>query len=118
VTGFVIFLFETSVRRKPYQVSIVQRFWMAQSFLGVLTYSLYVWHEPILLSLRTVFNPTLIMTDSIRYFPIGFGLTFLLAYVFYYYIEVPFQNKRAPQKASLEIRRFETNEIGKLESVH
>jgi peptidoglycan/LPS O-acetylase OafA/YrhL len=55
VTSIIIILFEVSVRSKPNHKSIFRFAWTIQSFIGLLTYSLYVWHEPILLSLRKVF---------------------------------------------------------------
>ena len=59
-------------------------------FVGLISYSLYLWHQPILalLRLKTVGHPSMVL------FALAIGLTFLLAYLSYKYVETPFRNKK------------------------
>jgi len=94
VTAIIIVLFEVSIRSFTNRNSITRKFWLLQSGLGMLTYSLYVWHEPVILSLRNVAKISMSFVESIAYFPIGLLLCVSVSYVFYKYVETRFDTMR------------------------
>ncbi|WNV05398.1 acyltransferase [Candidatus Methylospira mobilis] len=94
VTAIVIVLFEVSIRAFTNRKGITKKFWLLQSGLGMLTYSLYVWHEPVILSLRKVTKTSMNFVESIAYFPIGFLLCVSISYIFYKYVETRFDSMR------------------------
>lgn len=59
-------------------------------FIGLISYSLYLWHQPLfaLLRIKSFGPPSLLLTLS------AIILTFVLAFYTYRYIETPFRNKR------------------------
>jgi hypothetical protein len=66
-------------------------------FIGLLSYSLYLWHQPIFAFLRaySVEHP------SQAAFSIAIFFIFLLAYLSWRYIEQPFRNKSAIKRSSV-----------------
>jgi peptidoglycan/LPS O-acetylase OafA/YrhL len=59
--------------------------------LGILTYSLYVFSAPVLLSMRKIAPPTLSLPDSLTYFlPVCF-LLFAISFTLYQFLERPFE---------------------------
>ena len=58
-------------------------------FIGLLSYSLYLWHQPILafIRLKTIGEPSIIMIFG------AILATFIAAYLSYMYVERPFKNK-------------------------
>lgn len=96
VTAIIIILFEISERYRS-QGILARLFWASQSFFGLLTYSLYVWHESIITNIRRIFPSTITAEETLLYFPIGLSLTTLIAYVFYRYIESWFDSMRSTQ---------------------
>ena len=57
--------------------------------LGILAYPIYVWHEPILLGLRTMAPTPLTMGDAIKYSVIATFFTWTVAEFIYRTIELP-----------------------------
>jgi peptidoglycan/LPS O-acetylase OafA/YrhL len=128
VTSVIIILFEISVRANPGNAFVSRKAWLLQSILGLLTYSLYVWHEPVILSIRKVFNSSLTITDSILYLPIGLTLTVVVSNIFYRFIEIHFDalrstkshlpsplrdtERRRPTKARIIAKEAESVETG------
>lgn len=65
--------------------------------IGLISYSLYLWHQPLFafLRMKTLGEPQLI-------FIIGaIALTFVLAFLSYKYVEIPFRNKSAIPRGSI-----------------
>lgn len=90
-TSSVIFLFEVSTR----QTHSSHIFWKVQSFLGILTYCLYVWHEPVYLAFRKLFPANLEFFQSLQFMPIGLVLSVAMALLFYVFIEKQFDKKKS-----------------------
>ncbi|MGJ8662026.1 MAG: acyltransferase family protein [Marinicella sp.] len=69
-------------------------------FVGLISYSLYLWHHPILsfINLRSVGNPTQIMVL------LGVILSFVLAYLSWQFVEKPFRS--SGQKSKSHFRAF------------
>jgi len=95
VTSIIIILFESSERIPPSNRFISQKGWLIQSSLGALTYSLYVWHEPVILSIRKIFKTTITFGDALTYLPIGFFLCVCTAFIFYEFFEKKFDTMRS-----------------------
>jgi peptidoglycan/LPS O-acetylase OafA/YrhL len=57
-------------------------------WIGMISYSVYLWHQPILVFMRFANNYVLSRTDFLFYLPINFSL----AYFSWRYIEQPFRN--------------------------
>jgi len=62
--------------------------------IGLISYSLYLWHQPLfsLLRLKSIGEP------SVNLFILAITLTFLLAFLSYRYIEQPFRKKKLSTK--------------------
>jgi peptidoglycan/LPS O-acetylase OafA/YrhL len=90
VTSLIICLFELS-HRKQGRSNFA---WRISTSLGVLTYCLYVFHEPVILSLRKLAPPTVTLQQSMLIFPFGFLLSLAVAFVFYYFVETRFDKIR------------------------
>jgi peptidoglycan/LPS O-acetylase OafA/YrhL len=57
---------------------------------GVLTYCIYTWHAPVFISLRTIAPKSLSVLQSLGYGTIAIAFAALVAVIFYYSIELPF----------------------------
>ncbi len=90
VTSLIICAFELS-RRKPGCSNLA---WRVSTSLGVLTYCLYVFHEPVILSLRKLAPANLTIQQSMILFPFGFLLSLTVAFTFYYFVETRFDKIR------------------------
>ncbi|HEX4415771.1 MAG TPA: acyltransferase [Lacipirellulaceae bacterium] len=90
LTCLIIGLFELS-RRKSGRSNFA---WRVSTTLGVLTYCLYVFHEPVLLSLRKLAPPTLTIEWSLIACPFGLLVSIAVAYIFYYFVELRFDKIR------------------------
>jgi peptidoglycan/LPS O-acetylase OafA/YrhL len=90
LTAVVIALFELGKS----EVKMVDGFWKTSSRIGILTYCVYVFHEPIYMGLRTIWigNPSPV--EALRFFPVGIGLVYLVSLIMYRYIEIPFDRQR------------------------
>jgi len=66
-------------------------------FIGLLSYSMYLWHQPIFafIRLKTIGEPGLMV------FALAIAATIVLAYISWKYIEAPFRNKRAIPRAAI-----------------
>jgi len=90
LTATCIFFLDNATRR-PVSTNIFTRaIWVVSTFSGLLTYSLYVWHEPILISLRKIAPAELSLSDCIQYFVCIMLAVGFVAFIFYRFIEVPF----------------------------
>lgn len=90
-TGLIIYVFELAKRDKPSANTIL---WKLSTTAGLMTYCLYVFHEPVLLSVRRLFPADISMFTAIKIFPFGLALTIGLAYIFYAFVERQFDSKR------------------------
>lgn len=98
-TALVVFLFEmrnTAMDKKP---SIINHsLWWIAGQGGILTYSLYVWSEPVMIALRKTapVMAELGKTDVIIYFlTMGCPILLIVALFFYRMVELPFDKKRS-----------------------
>lgn len=66
-------------------------------FIGLLSYSMYLWHQPIFafIRMKTIGEP------GIAVFALAIAATIVLAYISWKYIEAPFRNKRAFPRAAI-----------------
>ena len=66
-------------------------------FTGLISYSLYLWHQPIFafLRMKSLGEP------STNVFMAAIVCTFILAYFSYKYVETPFRNKKAFSRAAI-----------------
>lgn len=103
VTAFIIYALEQIKFNHPSNSpSILEKlFWKISTTIGILTYSLYVWHEPILLSFRRIIPETITLTQSILYFCLVFPFIFIISFIFYKYFELPFDFKRSTNSPKL-----------------
>jgi peptidoglycan/LPS O-acetylase OafA/YrhL len=82
-TCAIIGLFELSKRAKG-EGNV---FWRISTALGALTYCMYVFHEPVIVSLRRLWPASITMRESAMFFPFGFAVSLTIAFLFYYFIE-------------------------------
>jgi peptidoglycan/LPS O-acetylase OafA/YrhL len=68
--------------------------WKAVTHLGLWTYALYVWHEPILLSLRETAPRALTFVQSSQYLLVGVPLLLSVGWFFFRMVELPFDRLR------------------------
>jgi peptidoglycan/LPS O-acetylase OafA/YrhL len=90
ITCLIIGLFELSHRKK----SRSNFAWRISTALGLLTYCLYVFHEPVFLSLRKLAPPTVTIQQAIMLFPFGLLISVAVAFIFYYFVEAQFDKIR------------------------
>ncbi|MFJ3153208.1 acyltransferase family protein [Pseudomonas protegens] len=89
--GLIIYLFDVSMRQR----SILPNwFWRISTTGGLLTYCIYVFHEPVIMSIRRLYPATLSIKDAMYAFPVGLALILIVAYVFYESVEKRFDSKR------------------------
>jgi peptidoglycan/LPS O-acetylase OafA/YrhL len=89
----VIILFDRSQigkARSPLSTWIIAR----TQKIGILTYCIYVWHEPIFLSLRSNLPSHLTLAETFSHLPLVAGLTALFAIASYWMIERPAEKMR------------------------
>jgi peptidoglycan/LPS O-acetylase OafA/YrhL len=84
LTCCALLIFELT---KKSEVKEYNAFWNLSTFLGLITYCLYVLHEPVYLSIRKIFPINLSIYDLLAYFPVGLGLSVSLAAIVYFFIE-------------------------------
>lgn len=84
ITGIIIVCFELS------KTISSSRFSGLVSFFGVTSYCIYVWQEPILLSMRRNYPLAISFNYSMMIYPLVFCSIVLLSYIFYITIEKPF----------------------------
>ena len=87
----IIFIFEISKRSNT---RIGNIYWRTSTYIGTVTYCLYVFHEPVLRSIRKIYPKNFSLLDSIQSFPFGFILSLGIASIFYYSIEARFDKIR------------------------
>jgi peptidoglycan/LPS O-acetylase OafA/YrhL len=97
-TSVVILLFEVS-RREPSPGATLA--WRASTFLGSITYCLYVLHEPVVVWLRSLHPGEVTLRESLLLFPAGALASVGVAYLFYRLVETPFDRLRG-RGATLE----------------
>jgi peptidoglycan/LPS O-acetylase OafA/YrhL len=99
ITGTCILLFEISeLNHKS-----TSPFWKISAFAGAITYCFYVWHWPIIHSLRKLFGYPMSLTYSIKILPFGFGVTLIVSYFFYKFIEKHYDNSRLKSPSKVQI---------------
>ncbi|AXR06645.1 acyltransferase family protein [Salinimonas sediminis] len=59
------------------------------TFVGVVSYSLYLWHQPVLAALRLINEGELTLLYSV----IGIGVSFLMSVVSWRFVETPLRNR-------------------------
>lgn len=96
-TGGCIFLFEIGELTHKSKNS----FWKITAFAGTLTYCFYVWHWPIIHSLRTLFTDPINLIDSLKILPLGFSVTLFISYFFYIFIEKYYDNNKMKDNSNL-----------------
>lgn len=69
-------------------------------FIGALSYSLYLWHWPVLAGIRYYYEVYLLSTSNIVW---ALGATFALAYVSYRFIEMPFRKTQFNKARTLRV---------------
>jgi peptidoglycan/LPS O-acetylase OafA/YrhL len=90
LTSLIICAFELA-QRKQGRSNLV---WRISTSLGVLTYCLYVFHAPVILSLRKLAPPTVTVQQAMVIFPFGLLISLAVAYIFYYFVETCFDKIR------------------------
>jgi peptidoglycan/LPS O-acetylase OafA/YrhL len=90
LTCLIIGLFELS-HRKAGRHNFA---WRISTALGLLSYCLYVFHEPVYLSLRKLAPSTVTFQQALMIFPFGSLITVAVAVVFYYFVETEFDKVR------------------------
>ncbi|WP_165483088.1 acyltransferase family protein [Legionella genomosp. 1] len=89
-TGVCIFFFETAELKQRSH----NPFWKISAFAGAITYCFYVWHWPIIFSIRKLFPPQITLLESVCILPFGFISTLLVAYIFYQFVEKFYDNNK------------------------
>ena len=91
----VIALFEAAdVRSAKDRWSLAHWITAKTQIVGILTYSLYVFSAPVLLSMRKIAPPTLSLPDSLTYFLPVCLLLFAISFTFYQFLERPFEKPK------------------------
>ena len=90
LTALSIFIFELSEIEKPSENYFISLAWRLITNLGLCTYALYVWHEPILTSLRKATKLPINLSHSIENFILGFLLVLLIGGFFYRKVELQY----------------------------
>jgi peptidoglycan/LPS O-acetylase OafA/YrhL len=91
LTAIVIILMELSTRSgKQSRVT-----WTIATFFGLITYSLYVVHEPVLLEIKPLLSDRINIFYSFAIMPIALALCVGCAWLMYRFIEKPFDNLRS-----------------------
>lgn len=91
----VIVFFERSDLRRALGKSPVAAWVIARTqIFGILTYCIYVWHEPIYIFLRSTLPSTINLAQSFSYFPMVFVSVLLGAWVTYRLVESPFEKRK------------------------
>ncbi|KAH0543482.1 hypothetical protein GP486_008575 [Trichoglossum hirsutum] len=95
-----ILLFESHVASGKAAGAISGRAIAWSQSAGVLSYALYIWHEPVLVQLRTVANHDLTSGQAIAASIVAVGLSVVIAFFAFRLIEMPFERKKmdAPRK--------------------
>ena len=73
---------------------IFRLFWVKINSIGILTFSLYVWHEPLLLSFRKIAPQNLSLGISLAYLFLVFSILLYIAQFFYRNLELPYDQRR------------------------
>ena len=90
--GTVIFLWEAAPKSTSLAQSVFGRF---TTHMATLTYCLYVVHAPVCSVLRRIYLGPVSLSEAIWLLPSGFLGTLIVASVFYYSIERPFDRLKA-----------------------
>jgi peptidoglycan/LPS O-acetylase OafA/YrhL len=107
-TSGVIACFETG-RIDPH--NIVVRLGKRTELLGLITYALYVWHEPILLmAARSQPRPET-LAAALQSLSATFAVVFVVSLIMYYSIERPFERRksygRSPESGGKDVLRID-----------
>lgn len=89
-TVYAIFLFETAARNREEASGISLRIVARTQWVGILTYAMYVWHEPIYLGLAARLPPSTSAGFSVAYLIGALGVVFAASYVANVFVERPF----------------------------
>jgi peptidoglycan/LPS O-acetylase OafA/YrhL len=100
-TALIIFIFERADRSITISISSIG--WKISTNLGLWTYALYVWHEPVLLAVRKIAPGTMSPLDSVCYFALTAPLLFAFAFFFYKQVELPFDRLKGGQTLRQEV---------------
>ena len=95
-TAVTIFCFELSVQTgKP---GLGRRLAKKTEIMGLMTYAIYVWHEPIFVSIQRKHTGFITFSDSLTAFVIGCAVVVSVCLIMYYLVEVPFEGKKIHDK--------------------
>lgn len=95
-TLFVIFIFETATIQGKNPGLFSSFCIRSAQFFGILTYAIYVFHEPIYMTMHgSLTNKVITVSHTLQLLLIGVGKTIFLALLAYYFIEKPFLKLRA-----------------------
>jgi peptidoglycan/LPS O-acetylase OafA/YrhL len=91
-TCLTIYLFEVSSgkNKKTLATKILKR----TEILGLLTYAIYVWHEPIYFGVGRASIPPATLDESALLLAKAFMIVLVIGYLMWRYIEVPFELKK------------------------
>ncbi|OCI93275.1 hypothetical protein A6U86_19805 [Rhizobium sp. AC27/96] len=89
-----ILLFESHVASGKTGGPVSRRAIRLSQFTGVLSYALYIWHEPVLLRLRTVAAKDLTTWEAIAAGIVAVALSITIAFFAFRLIEAPFEKRK------------------------
>lgn len=96
ITSIVIMLFELARSTIPPKKYIIANYLFKRAeIFGILTFCLYVWSEPVMLSIRKIYPQSISLRDSISAFFTIFILVMIIALITYHYIEKHFDKMRS-----------------------
>ncbi len=99
VTAVTIVLSEISVRAP----GGFQMPWKFARIGGSMTFVLYVWHEPVQVTLRRLLPEQIDTKDALIWFPLGAAVSFGIAWIFYTSIETHFDAMRRMHSSAAAI---------------
>jgi peptidoglycan/LPS O-acetylase OafA/YrhL len=101
-TAVIIVLLESHVlaaQAKPAS-PVARRLVHGTQLAGILTYAIYVWHEPIFIRQGSIFKGGETFWPSLSAAAVAIALTVLVAYFSYLMIEAPFERRKAAPRAA------------------
>lgn len=90
-TGLIIFIFEKSINTGNSKIGFIGK---KLEIFGLLTYAVYIWHEPIFIGLSKVAPKSSNIFTSINYLLLACIPVLLISWIMWKYIEVPFEKKK------------------------
>ena len=94
MVSIIILLFETSIGEKAGRRSIGWQMVRHTQVFGLLTYAVYVWHEPIFIAEKALLSAIVTEKSAIIHLCLAVLKTLLFALITYRLIERPFELKK------------------------